>query len=165
MQDFESFNIRQMQVYAGLCLQRFCSHHRIDDPLIDELIVHLLEILVATDLSSWEHDGTYLAITGRGDPIPEVVSNSLSRDTLSNLRSLMESCVEVGMVDMYGEPTRKPLEFLETCISKLTRSGIPLPAFQPLKKHKKGTDHWGDSISKSDFEELLRAYELALRNA
>lgn len=158
MVTMNSFNIRQMQMYAGLCLWQFCSHFKVKHPLIDQLLLHLMKLMTASDLPRWEQDGAFLDITGRGDPLPEEISLLLSPDNLHRFNALVENCVEVGLVDMYGAPTDKPANFLQRVMDILSDSNVPLPSPDMLIKCNTGADVWGEPIGNRELKEILDAY-------
>ena len=156
------FNTRQLQVYAGLCLWQFCIHSEIKHPLIDQLILHLMKIITASDLPRWEQDGASLDITGRGDPLPEEVSSLITTDNLQVFNALVENCVEVGIVDMYGVSTDQPAKFLQRAMDILASSNVPLPSPTILSKYKTGEDAWGEPVSDIELEEIFDAYGVSL---
>ena len=164
MKSFNSFNIRQLQAYAGLCLWQFCNHFDIKHPLINELILHLVRILITSSLPDWEQDGASLAITGRGDSLPVGVLEILAPDNLDIFNSLVENCVEVGIVDMYGAPSDQPMTFLEQSIKILTSSGVKPPPSEMLMKYKRGLGVWGEPVDESELKEMLDAYGVNLPN-
>ena len=160
MSVINSFNIRQLQVYAGLCLWQFCTHFQIRHFLIDELIIHLMKMITATDLTRWEQSGTSLGITGRGDLLPKDVSLLFTPDNLKRFNALIENCVEVGIIDLYGASTNQPLNFLRQSMKILSNSNVPLPPPDLLVKYKKGVNSWGEPISDLDLKEILDAYDV-----
>lgn len=68
------------------------------------------------------------AINGRGDPIPESPNSVPSSGDLSELARLVDSVIEVGIVDLYDAQTDLPLRFLDKAMQTLERNAIPLPA-------------------------------------
>lgn len=152
---FEDFNVRQLQAYAALCLWRFCEYKNIKHAQVDELIFHLINILVANNLSDWEQRGSTMAITGRGDLLPESVVALFSQNDLVAFTSLVDSCVEVGIVDMYGGVSDQPLYFLGKCIDVLDDYGIEIPPMDVLINYKRGNDFWGEPISVAELQDVL----------
>ena len=61
--------IRPMQIYADLCLWKYCAFHGIKHRAVDELLTHLFSIATTGNLTEWEKRGTLLTLCGRGDPI------------------------------------------------------------------------------------------------
>lgn len=152
------FNIRQMQAYAALCLWQFCTCLGIRHNSINELVIHLLNMLSAQSLPDWEQRGSSLDITGRGDPLPEYVLEIIPTTSLDNFNELVESCVEVGIVDMYGASTDQPPKFLKNCIEILRRANIEFPSPELLSKYGRGSDPWGDAIDEDELRDILDAY-------
>ncbi|WP_444936439.1 hypothetical protein ACJJIW_00375 [Microbulbifer sp. JMSA004] len=153
----KDLNVRQMQAYAALCLLIFCDHIRVTNSAITELIKHLLSMSTANSLPDWEQAGTEIAITGRGDPVPVEVDEAIPHNFKDTFNSLVECCVEVGIVDMYGASTEQPRMFLEKCICIVQNLGLELPPVESLVKLGKGEDAWGKPVSEvvlSDFIEV-----------
>ena len=159
---YNKFNTRQKQVYAAVCLWTFCIQLSIRHDSITELFRHLVNILTASSLPDWEQEGLELDIIGRGDPLPNDVEAVVPQEYLEALNSLVESCVEVGIVDMYGESTEQPGKFLEKCVSALKLAGVKLPNPEILVKYRAGSDPWGEAISESELNETLNAYGVNL---
>lgn len=158
----ETFNIRQLQVYAAVCLRDFCRHKGIRHQLINELIHHLVSLMTAKNLPDWERRGTLIAIVGRGDPLPEDVAEIVETGGLKEFSALIEFCIEVGIVDMYGAHSNKPFEFTEKCIDILIKNNIKLSPTDMLRKYGRGTCMWGDPISDSELSEIFDAYGLQI---
>lgn len=154
----KEFNVRQLQAYAALCLLRFCKNFEIKDAAINELFHHLIQILSVNNLSSWEQYGANILITGRGDPIPERITQIINPDILKSFILLVEYCVEVGIVDMYGGATNQPMQFVEKCIAILRDYDLDEPSMKVLEEYKRGDDHWGNAISNAELEMILIAY-------
>jgi hypothetical protein len=159
---YNNFNIRQMQAYAAICLWSFCNHLGIRHDSINELLTHLMGMLTAHSLPDWEQIGTGIAITGRGDPLPGEVEKAIPVGKLDTFNSLVECCVEVGIVDMYGNTTEQPKEFLEKCMNILNESGAELPSAENLTKYDVGTDSWGEAINHSQYDDILASYGVDL---
>ncbi|WP_152565209.1 hypothetical protein [Methylobacter sp. BBA5.1] len=154
------FNIRQMQAYAALCLWQFCACLGIRHSSINELVLHLLKMLSAQNLLDWERRGSTLDITGRGDPLPEYVSEIVPITNLDSFNALVESCVEVGIVDMYGASTDQPSKFLKNCIEILRRANVEPPYPELLSKYGRGSGPWGDAIEENELRDILAAYRV-----
>jgi hypothetical protein len=157
-----NFNIRQMQAYAAICLWLFCNHLGIRHDSIKELLAHLMGILTVQSLPDWEQTGAGLAITGRGDPLPAGVEEAIPAGKLDAFNSLVECCVEVGIVDIYGDVTEQPKEFLEKCTKILKDSGAALPSVENLSKYDVGADTWGEAINQSQYDDILASYGVDL---
>jgi len=159
---YNKFNTRQKQVYAAICLWVFCVQLKIRHDSITKLFSHLVHMLTTNSLPGWEQDGLELDIIGRGEPLPSDVESVVPQDHLEVFNSLVESCVEVGVIDMYGESTEQPGNFLEKCVNVLKLTGVKLPNPEILTKYRVGSDVWGDAISESELNEALNAYEVKL---
>ncbi|MDX5405749.1 MAG: hypothetical protein LPK11_01740 [Chromatiaceae bacterium] len=155
-------NVRQMQAYAAICLLIFCNHIRVTNSAITELIKHLLAMSTAKSLPDWEQAGTGIAITGRGDPVPAEVDEAIPENYKDTFNTLVECCVEVGIVDMYGASTEQPKMFLEKCIGVVHNLGLELPPIEVLDNLGKGEDAWGEPVSESELSDLLERIGLKL---
>lgn len=151
-----------MQAYAAMCLLAYCDHIHVRHEMIDDLIKHLFSILIAKDLSAWEQAGTLIAITGRGDPIPVEIENSIPENYRDSFITMVNCSVEVGIVDMYGENTRQPREFLNRCIGILQSFGFELPSLQHIGKLARGSDTWGDPVREDELINLMEKLNLDL---
>lgn len=153
---------RKKQAFAALCLAKYCSANKIFHFTISELIEHLLSILIYHNLSDWEDKGTKLKITGQGDPLPDSLKEIAPKDKLDKLNHLIESVVEVGIVDLYGATTDEPYKFLKECLRILEKNKISPPNVEEIFKltkddNEKG-DGWGDPISHEEYDKILRIY-------
>lgn len=157
-----NFNIRQMQAFAAVCLWHFCNQEGIKHASISQLISHLLSMLTARSLPDWEQAGTRLDITGRGDPLPSNVENVINHEQLEYFCSLVECCVEVGIVDMYGGNTDLPKQFFQNCIKTTEQAGVSLPSLDGLKRVGKGNGSWGEAISEEEFKSFIGSYGIKL---
>ncbi|RFA24286.1 hypothetical protein CAI21_22285 [Alkalilimnicola ehrlichii] len=153
-----TFNKRQLQAYAAICLWTFCHHLGIKNDSITKLFEHLMAMLTTNSLPDWERNGAVLDITGRGDPLPVDVEKEIPQEHFEVFNSLLENCVEVGIVDMYGDSTEQPIKFLEKCLNALERSGIEPPGVENLSQYRVGNDPWGEAISEFELDEILKAY-------
>ena len=162
MMFYNEFNTRQKQVYAAICLWVFCVQLSVQHDSIAKLFAHLVSMLTANSLPDWEQEGLELDIIGRGDPLPNDVEAVVPQEHLEAFNSLVESCIEVGIVDMYGESTEQPGIYLERCIDVLKLSGINAPNPRILAKYKIGNDSWGEAISEPELNRALNAYGVIL---
>ncbi|RFA24293.1 hypothetical protein CAI21_22250 [Alkalilimnicola ehrlichii] len=117
-----------------------------------------MAVLTTNSLPGWERNGAVLDITGRGDPLPVDVEREIPQEYLEVFSLLLESCVEVGIVDMYGDSTEQPRNFLERCLVALERSGIEPPKVDNLSQYRIGNDPWGEAISELELDEIFKAY-------
>lgn len=160
-------SIREMQVYAALCLWSFCTHWNIRHQGIEELFQHLVSMATTDSLPDWEQRGCILVLAGRGDPIPEAIVRSVPREQLHHLSRLVEYGVEVGISTMYGAITEEPREALRECVRVLGTSGVPLPPAEPIlksfsqaavtKSDRAEDIAWGQPIPCEELESMLAA--------
>ncbi|EMN5131464.1 hypothetical protein LGM58_21580 [Burkholderia contaminans] len=128
LEKLESCPSEGKQLYASLCLRRYCEAKGISHPAIDALLNHLDSIVSSRSLVEWDSRGALLDLNGRGDPMPDDLKDALSSsDLINEFSNLVDSVVEVGIVDLYGEKTDLPLRFLDRAMSILDRNGISLP--------------------------------------
>jgi hypothetical protein len=115
------------QLYASSCLRYYCEFKGISHYAITNLLNHLDEISTSHNLAEWDARGALLDLNGRGDPIPESLKSALSSEGLNEFATLVDSVVEVGIVDLYGAKTDLPLKFLDKVMQILEKNEIPLP--------------------------------------
>jgi hypothetical protein len=155
----QGLTIRQMQIYAALCFKEFCRHFRICHPAIDELIEHLIDIGTAQDLPKWDLEGRKLAITGRGDDFPSDVVDAVPNNLLNAFSSLVELSVEVGIIDMYGDPSESPADFLKKCLDILAKHSVAAPNENGLRSLGAGFDSWGSAVNEADLSNYLQTFD------
>lgn len=158
----QHISIRKKQAYAALCLASFCTKKQIFHQGIKELIEHLLSILIKENLVKWENEGCNLEITGRGDPLPDSLKAILPEDIYHFLNHLIECVVEVGIVDMYGSLSDKPLVFLLESIKIIKASGVEIPdindVFNKKDMENVGDSGWGNTMSNEEYEKVICIY-------
>jgi hypothetical protein len=159
MSVFDNFNIRQLQAYAAISMLSLCRKFEIKSQEIDHLIHHLLHLLTADDLSEWEKFGAILPVSGRGDAFPQSVVNSIKGIDAVSFREIMESCVEIGIVDLYGANTNQPWIFFDSCLKKIQSYGVELPSPSALKELRAGIGPWGDPVEAAKVDALIRALD------
>ncbi|HGL6716235.1 hypothetical protein NTJ56_02160 [Burkholderia contaminans] len=115
------------QLYASSCLRRYCEFKGVSHTAIDDLLNHLDSIASSRSLAEWDSRGASLDLNGRGDPMPDGLKDMLSSEDLSEFSNLVDSVVEVGIVDLYGGESDLPLKFLDKTMYILERNGISLP--------------------------------------
>jgi hypothetical protein len=123
-----SCSLESKQLYASSCLRRYCEIKDISHPAVTELLDHLDSILASRNLSVWDARGALLGLNGRGDPIPESLKSALSEEGLNEFAVLVDSVVEVGIIDLYGASTDLPLKFLDKTMQILEQNKIHLPS-------------------------------------
>ncbi|MGZ0785379.1 hypothetical protein ACXM5X_20710 [Pseudomonas saponiphila] len=121
------YSIRQLQLYAAACLAVYCERKGIAHPSIDDLIKHLEGYPPKGDLTAWESAGARLALNGRGDDWPQELVALIAPEEVEAFSCIVDSAVEVGMVDLYGDSTDMPLTFMRKITSLLRRNAIELP--------------------------------------
>jgi len=153
---------RKKQACAALCLAQFCAANRIVHVFIAQLIQHLLSILVTDNLPEWESQGARLELTGRGDPIPQSVEEDVPEHLRTTFRCLIDSVVEVGVVDMHGVSSEEPCRFLCQCVDILAECGVELSLLEGIMAlqhdQRQGTDGWGSPVSDVEYEEVMEVY-------
>ena len=157
-----SFNTRQNQAYPAVCLHNFCKHFGIKHYFIDELVWHLISILSADNLVDWESKGAKLNLSGRGESLPEVIRKMVPISCYDDFTELLEYCIEVGVVDMYGDNADEPQLFLLKCIKLLSDNNIELPKFDVISKCRLDESAWGKAIRKSELRKIIIFYQINL---
>lgn len=159
--ELEDLSIRELQAMAALCLVQYCRAHRIRHPAIEELVEHLLRMLISNHLPNWEREGACLDLNGRGDPMPRTLEPMLLRDMVNQFDLLAHSVVEVGIVNVYGQTDDQPLRFLEQCLSILEEANVEPPDLEDLFNAENGhpeNDRWGRPISSAEYERVRARY-------
>lgn len=156
----DQINTREKQFLAAVCLRRFCKYFEINHIYVNQLISHLARILIAEDLTSWEKKGSSLKLVGRGDPIPKEVSDIVPDEIVDSFEILVQSCVEVGIVDMYGAPTDYPKKILEECFQILRLYNIREPDIEKLGHVNSENDGWGGALQIDEFTQLSNKYDV-----
>ena len=137
MDIWKDLTTREMQAYGALCLHRFCKATRIQHESIDELIDHLLSMLVSYPLDEWERRGARLHLNGRGwDPLPASLNDQLPEELRKDFARFVEDVVDIGFCDMYGAPTTKSLKYLVKSLTFLDEHGIERPDVAELFKNR-----------------------------
>jgi hypothetical protein len=157
----KKFNIRQMQLIAAICLARYCSSINLKNDSISDLISHLFEMSISPDLTAWDQRGAILEVTGRGDPLPNGITNNVSKKNIAALREIIDCAVEVGICDLYGKSTSQPFFFMNKCIDILRRHNIELPSFEIVELYRSGSDAFGAPIHKENLLKILELHDLA----
>lgn len=149
---------REKQVYGALCLRRFCLAKGVKHPYIDELIEHLLSILITRELDMWESHGSVLELSGRGDPIPKAIETLLVDDVREDFTRMVDYVVEIAMSDMYSESSMEPLNYLLRCQAILDANGIGRPEvgelFDDRVTREDDTPIWGELYTQEEYERV-----------
>jgi hypothetical protein len=120
---------RVLQLYASTLLQTYCTAKSFQHCAINDLIAHLNNYPENHTLSEWEKMGALLPLNGRGDDMPSDLNESIPTQDIEDFCQILDSAVEVGIVDLYGAPTDLPLKFIEKMSLILSRNKIDLPQF------------------------------------
>ncbi|WP_347900847.1 hypothetical protein [Pseudomonas purpurea] len=118
---------RDLQLYASKCLQAYCKAKSIQHRSVDELIAHLNNYPERDNLVDWERKGAGLSLNGRGDDMPQELALLISPQEAEEFSYVVDRAVEVGIADMYGAPTERPVKFLGEIALILHRNNIDLP--------------------------------------
>ena len=153
---------RQLQIYAAVCVWEYCNSLRISHESIGELLRHLVGLASAENLPDWEQNGCGLAITGRGDPIPEDVMAMVPVDCERSFLEMIEFSVEVGIVDMYGATTYEPERFVGRCIAILEEAGLKPPLLGPVRRLGGSGGRWGPALRPDQVERVLHEYGMTI---
>lgn len=131
MSEFSSklFNLspRDLQLYASKLLHAYCAAKSIQHVAVDELIAHLNNFPEGRDFAEWEKKGAILPLNGRGDDMPQELSQSILSQDIDDFCHIVDSAVEVGIVDAYGAPSELPVKFIEKIASILRKNHIDIP--------------------------------------
>lgn len=125
--EFKNLSPRDLQRYASKLLKAYCEAKAIRHVAIDELTAHLDGYPASGGLADWEQKGALLPLNGRGDDMPSDLEQSIPSQDIDDFRHVVDSAVEVGIVDMYGASTDLPVQFMEKISSILRKNNIDLP--------------------------------------
>jgi hypothetical protein len=117
---------RELQAYGALCLANFCGAAGIRHRVIAELIVHLVSLLSADKLPDWEVAAARLHLAG--DALPSDVVRDVPANLIADFNAMVESAIEIGVIDMYGAPTQMPRRFALRCREILDKHGYEAPS-------------------------------------
>ncbi|NBF02334.1 hypothetical protein GV819_08510 [Pseudomonas sp. Fl5BN2] len=120
-------SLRQLQLYAAACLAAYCERKGIGHPSVDDLLKHLEGYPEKGSLLAWERAGALLALNGRGDDWPQELAALIAPEEVEAFACIVDSAVEVGIVELYGDSTDLPLTFVRKITSLLRRNAIELP--------------------------------------
>jgi hypothetical protein len=163
----EYLSTRELQAYGALCLNRFCRAQHISHRSIDELLDHLLALLVSTDFSQWETAGAKLTLSNRGFVLPEAIDWQLSDAVRADFCAIVGHTHDIGFADVYGAETRRPLEHLRICLAILDRHGVSRPLIDELFPGREpiGTHcpTWGHPLSAHRAKQVRAAFRFKSR--
>jgi len=123
------FSPIDLQLYASKSLNAYCAAKSIQHVTVDELIAHLNSRPEGRDLAEWERRGALLPLNGRGDDMPQELRQSIPSQDIDDFCHIVDSAVEVGIVDVYGTPSELPAKFVEKITSILRKNHIDIPQF------------------------------------
>lgn len=150
-----NMSTRELQAYGAACLAKYCAAKGVQSPPVEELIEHLLLLMTSSSLPAWEAAGCALEMTGRGDPLPASLEQLLPSGNLEELDDLVESVVEIGLVDMYGPETDKPLKYALRAQGILESAGVQPPRFEELLPPAEGRGRgWGKPLSDEQYQHV-----------
>ncbi|WP_460371138.1 hypothetical protein ACOYXF_05610 [Pseudomonas sp. Tul1A2] len=121
-----SLSPRGLQIYASKFLQAYCNAKSFQHLAINDLIAHLNNYPENDNLDEWERRGV-LPLNGRGDCIPPDLNQSIPPHDIVDFCQVVDSAVEIGIVNLYGAPTNLPEKFIEKMSLILRRNNIDLP--------------------------------------
>lgn len=125
--ELKTLSPRNLQRYASKLLRAYCEAKSIRHEAIDELTAHLDSFPDGGGLADWEQKGALLLLNGRGDDMPSDLEQSIPSQDIDDFRHVVDSAVEVGIVDIYGASTDLPVKFIEKISSILRKNNIDLP--------------------------------------
>lgn len=128
LSEFKNLPVSEIQRYGSSCLRAFCAEKKISHPAIIDLLDHLESMHFSQNLPEWDRLGALLELNGRGDEIPADLEEILIKNKATDLTALVDSVVEIGIVDLYGGRTNLPIEFLDRAMTILEKNKIQLPA-------------------------------------
>ncbi|MET3917154.1 hypothetical protein ABID97_003936 [Variovorax sp. OAS795] len=126
----------EKQLYGVRCLEAFVQTYEIQHPSVDRLLDHLRSI-GGYSFGRWERAGALLPLNGRGDPAPSDLIEELPEDLRPDFLRLVDSVVEIGMVDAYAVDSISPLRFLLQAVAILEVHEVPLPALDFGSRRRK----------------------------
>lgn len=146
---------RLMQAYGAACIAKYCSVKSISSEHVVALIEHLLNVLTTSNLPDWERSGTRLALSGRGDPLPDELLARVPASDVQTFDELVQCVVEIGLVDMYGAETTEPARFLERVVSILRSSSVEPPSIAELIALIGVSETgWGDPLTVDQYRKV-----------
>lgn len=158
MEILRNLSNRELQAYAALCLHRFCGAKHIEHPYVDELLEHLLAMLITKKLGDWERKLAGLELSGAGDPIPTELETLISDYIRKDFHFLIECVVDVGVGDIYHKPSERPLNNLFRCLEVLDVNGVERPDVPEILKNKMRKEdaapYTGETYSQEEYEQV-----------
>jgi hypothetical protein len=152
----DELSTRELQAYGALCLATFCGAAGIRHRAITELIVHFVSLLSADRLPDWEVAGGRLLLAG--DALPSNVVRDVPANLRADFNALVESTIEIGIIDMYGAATQMPRRFALQCREILHKHGYEAPSASGLTVQTRPLEgSWGRVASDEASGRVLAA--------
>ncbi|WP_420552090.1 hypothetical protein [Tenacibaculum aiptasiae] len=147
-------NKREKQAIGALAVKLFCDKYFIEDHKITELLNHLLLLLKSSNLMEWEEKGFEIAITGRGDELPNDLINKIPKELFKDFYKLIDRVIEIGIVDLYGDDTEFPDKFLISSINILKSHNILLKIPNEILSNRglESTTSWGRPLEENRYK-------------
>lgn len=149
------------QALAALCLAQFCTAKKIDRHVIAPLVEHLLSVLVRTDLPKWERETRRHELnTLRW----EIIRPAFPSDVPEALFcELLNAVLQVGCLNMYSGPSKRPLKQLRIVFQILKDAGVAIPSFDESFYTQDNADPthwsgWGKMLDAAAYEKVLNVY-------
>lgn len=106
-------------------------------------------MLTSPNLAAWDQRGAQLALSGRGDALPEAIERCVSPELIPSFTRILELTVEIGMADMYSADTDQPRKTLREVVGVLRSSRAKVPAVESVLGPPASAepDGWGEPRS------------------
>jgi|GEM_PF-1318807 len=140
--NIDNIGNREKQVIGALALYKFCKTYLIYDESVNQLLNHLIDILISENLDEWNNNGLQIEIIGRGEPLPNKIDSKINFDLKEDFYRLVDIVIEIGIVDLYGSDTMYPNLFLKQVFDILIKNKIEFPIPDILIKHVQD-NKWG----------------------
>lgn len=144
-----------MQTIGTLCLLEFCKKYSISHHSLEELHSHLLSILKTEQLPIWDENGLNIEITGRGDELPDSLIELIPEELKEDFYELIDSVIEIGVVNLYGQINDLPFIFLTKSLSIINKHNIHLIIPDTINHLESKGMTWGEIISIPKYDAIL----------
>ncbi|WP_237615354.1 hypothetical protein [Pseudomonas protegens] len=94
------------------------------------MIQHLKDYPQKEHLLAWERAGALLALNGRGDDWPQDLAALIPPEEIEVFSCIVDSAVEVGIVDLFGDSTDLPVILVRKITALLGGQPCDLPESQ-----------------------------------
>lgn len=154
---------QELQAYGALCLHRFCKEKHIEHPSIDELLEHLLTMLISPTFYDWERTLAGLDLSGGGDPIPTELESLIPAEILGDFCRLVAFVVAIGTDDLYAKLSDEPLNDLYRCLEILDANLVARPGVPDIIKNKISDENVAPFMAKvytpEELEQVKSSFE------